>query len=134
MTGSSLTAVPVALGAVCITKSAAGSGGVGAARAAAYAAVPVWSLQVLSCRDRDRAGLGRRDIRLADVPHQHPAARHLVGPNLGQRRLFDLAPVDGERTSRVEQAPRRRVGEVWRQPLDADYPVLACLAPAGRAP
>src|ERR1700694_2015741 len=111
MTGSCLTTAPIAAGAVCITKLAAG---------AVRGADPFGRLQVLSRRDRYRPRLGRRDVRVADIPHQHPAARHLVGPDIGQRRFLDLAPIDSKGTSRVELAPRWRVGEVGWQPLDAD--------------
>src|SRR5487761_29857 len=125
MTGSSLTAVPVAVGAVCITKSAGGAVGLAAA------AHPIARLQVPRRRDRDRARLGRGDVRIADIPHQYPAPRHLVRADLRQLWLFHLAPVGDERTPRVELAPRRRVGEIGREPLDADEPVLAGLVDAG---
>src|SRR6202162_4208956 len=121
MTGSTLIAVCGAFAAACITESVAG-----VARAdAAGPTVPLGRLQVLGCRDRDRAGLGRDDIRLAHVAHEDPAACDLIGADVAERRLLDLAAVDDERTPRVELAPRRRVGKVGRKPLDADQPVLA---------
>src|SRR2546430_12339928 len=74
-----------------------------------------------------RARLCRLDALLRDVPHQDPAARHLVHPHLAERRLrLCLALVDDKRTAGMEFATWRRVGQVGRQASDRDQPVLTC--------
>src|SRR6202035_4713468 len=130
MTGSTATAVAGAFAAACITLPAhpyeppsplpptcyfmcPSASGLGAAAAGTNAINARDSrFELGRRRNRDRALLGRLDVLLAHIPHQDPAASGLIGPDLPQRGLLHLAPVDGERAARVELAPGRRVREV----------------------
>src|SRR2546421_4441263 len=87
-------------------------------------------LELLRRVERERAGLGRRDVLVLDVAHQHPAASDLVGPHLAQPRLIGLAAVDHEWTPRVELAAGRWVGQVRRQAVNRYQAVLAGLVDA----
>src|SRR5262252_313748 len=73
--------------------------------------------------DGDRLQLLRR--LLGHVPHQHPAARHLVLPDLRERGLLLRAAVLAERAAGVELAARRQADQVRRQTRDADQPSAA---------
>src|SRR5438874_3733515 len=61
-------------------------------------------LKLLRRLDRQGARLGRRDVVLLHVPHQHPAARNLIQRNLAKRGFLHATAVDDERTPRVELA------------------------------
>src|SRR3989475_6113377 len=91
-------------------------------------------LQLLRRLDRQGARLGRRDVLLLYVPHQHPASRDLIQSNLAKRGLLDATAVDDERTPRVELAARRRVGQVRRQASNRHQPVLARLVDTRHRP
>src|SRR6266566_1962206 len=102
----------------------------GAFSAACNAANLRLRLQLLGRLHRQGAGLGRIDVLLPCVAHEHPAARHLVRRDLGQRRLFDLAAVDDERAAGMKFATCWRVDQVWRQATNRDQAVLPRLVDA----
>src|SRR5579859_7819696 len=118
-----------------VTRSSTGSVRtlVAGARSLACIATPVRRrrLQLLGGVMRQRAALGCLDRFIGDVAHHHPAPRQLVDAHLVKLRLVHPAPVDHERTARVELAPGRRVGQVGRQTLDRDEPLLARLVHPG---
>src|SRR5215470_6727712 len=73
--------------------------------------------------DGDRLQLLR--CLLGHVPHEHPAARHLVGPDLLERGLHLRAAILAERAARMELATRQHSDQVRRQARDADQPRAA---------